>query len=116
MRLSQNGMRSDGRHQIPDTLTQHRRWIDSTLPTMSSVWNSVSPLVSQKDSLGELVARRANNQRVEDRGKSKCRVVIARIGDNVLYPKGTQTSAWYGVARIYAESPQQEASKYAIRA
>lgn len=106
MRLSQNGKRSDVWLQIPDTLTQHRRWIDSTLPTMSSPWNSVNPLVSQKDSLGELIARRVNDQRAEDRGKSKGRVVITRIGDNVLYPKGAQTSAWYGVARTYAESPQ----------
>jgi hypothetical protein len=98
MRLSQNGKRSDVWFQIPDTLTQHRRWINSTLPTMSSPWNSVSPLVSQKDRLGKPVARRVNNQRVKDRGKSKGRVVIARIGDDVLYPKGAQTSARYEVA------------------
>jgi hypothetical protein len=106
MRLSQNGMRSDVWLQIPDTLTQHRRWIDSTLPTMSSPWNSVNPLVSQKDSAGRPVARRVNDQRVKDRGESKRRVVIARIGDDVLYPKGAQTSAWYEMARTYAESPR----------
>jgi hypothetical protein len=41
---------------------------------------------------------------------------MARIGDNVLYPKGALTSAWCGVARSYAESPRQEASKYATGA
>ena len=40
---------------------------------------------------------------------------MARIGDNVLYPKGALTSVWYGMVRAYAESPQQEASKYEIR-
>lgn len=99
-------MRSDVWLQIPDTLTQHRRWIDSTLPTMSLSWNSVNALVSQKDSAGKPVVRRVNNQRVKDRGESKRRVVIIRIRDNVLYPKGAQTSAWYEVARTYAESPQ----------
>ncbi len=42
-------------------------------------------------------------------------VVMVRIGDNVLHPKGAPTSVWYGMARVYAESSQQEASKYEIR-
>jgi hypothetical protein len=33
------------------------------------------------------------------------------IGDNVLHPKGALTSVWCGMARAYAESPRQEASK-----
>ena len=33
----------------------------------------------------------------------------------MLYPKGALTSTWYGMVRAYAESPQQEASKYEIR-
>jgi len=37
------------------------------------------------------------------------------IGDNVLHPKGALTSVWCGLARAYAESPRQEASKYEIR-
>ena len=37
------------------------------------------------------------------------------IGDNVLYPKGALTFAWYGMVRAYAESLRQEASKYEIR-
>jgi hypothetical protein len=65
--------------------------------------------------LGKQAARRANRQRATDRGESKCRAVMARIGDNVLYPKGALTSVWYGMVRAYAESPQQEASKYEIR-
>src|SRR5882757_4349182 len=32
-----------------DTLMQNRRWKDSTLPTMSSSWNSVNPLSSHPD-------------------------------------------------------------------
>jgi hypothetical protein len=30
-------------------------------------------------------------------------------------PERGPTSAWCGMARVYAESPQQEASKHAIR-
>ena len=33
----------------------------------------------------------------------------------MLHPKGALTSAWCGVARMYAESSQQQASKHAIR-
>jgi hypothetical protein len=40
---------------------------------------------------------------------------MVRIGDNVLHPKGALTSAWCGMVRAYAESPQQEVSKYEIR-
>src|SRR6267154_4799213 len=56
---------------------------------------------------GKHVARRVNRQRAKDRGASKCRVLIIRIGDNVLYPKGALTSVWCGMARAYAESLQQ---------
>jgi hypothetical protein len=115
MRLGQNGRRSDVWLMCPDTLTQNRRWKDSTLPTMSSSWNSVNPLASRMDRSGNRVARHVNSQRAADRGESKCRVVITRIGDNVFHPKGALTSAWCGMARANAESPRQEASKYAIR-
>jgi hypothetical protein len=115
MRLGQNGERSDVWLICPDTLTQNRRWIDSTLPTMSSPWNSVNLLASRMDRSGNRVARHVNSQRAADRGESKCRIVITRIGDNVFYPKGALTSAWCGMARANAESPRQEASKYAIR-
>jgi hypothetical protein len=40
---------------------------------------------------------------------------MARIGDNVLHLKGALTSAWCGMAKAYAESPQKEASKNEIR-
>jgi hypothetical protein len=56
-----------------------------------------------------------NRQRARDHGASERRVVITRIGDNVLYPKGALTSVWCGMARAYAESPRLEASKYEIR-
>ena len=115
MRLGKNGKRSDVWFMCPDTLTWNRRWTDSTLPTMSSPWNSVNPLASRMDRSGKRVARRVNGQRARDRGESKCRVVIARIGDNVFHPKGALTSVWCGMARANAESPRQEASKYAIR-
>ena len=39
--------------------------------------------------VGKHVAKPVNRQRVEDRGESECRAVIVRIGDNVLYPKGS---------------------------
>jgi hypothetical protein len=116
MRLSQNGKRSDAWIDLPGTLTEHRRRTDSTLPIASSSWNSVSPMISWADRPGKRVARRVNGQRVKDRGESKCRAVIARIGDNVLHSKGALTSAWCGMARVYAESPRQEASKHEIRA
>jgi hypothetical protein len=115
MRLGQNGKRSDVWLMCPDTLTRNRRWKDSTHPTMSSLWNSVNPLASWMDRPGKRVARHVNSQRAADRGESKCRVVIIRIGDNVFHPKGALTSAWCGMARANAESPRQEASKYAIR-
>jgi hypothetical protein len=49
MRLSQNGRRSDVRFVYADTLMQNRRWKDSTLLTMSSLWNSVNPMSSSAD-------------------------------------------------------------------
>jgi hypothetical protein len=49
MRLSQNGERPDVRFVYTDTLTQNRRWKDSTLPAMSSSWNSVNPMSSSAD-------------------------------------------------------------------
>ena len=99
MRLSQNGPRTGClAHLLPDTLTQHRRWIDSTLPTMSSAWNSINPLTSWEDRRGKRVARHANGQRAADRGESKGRAVTARIGDNVLHSKEALTSAWCGMA------------------
>jgi hypothetical protein len=49
MRLGQNGKRSDVRFVYADTLMQNRRWKDSTLPTVSSSWNSVSPMSSAAD-------------------------------------------------------------------
>lgn len=99
MRLSQNGERSRRSGlSIPGSLTLHRRWRGSTRTAMSSSWNSVSPLISWVDRPGKRAARSPNGQRVEDRGESKGRAVIARIGDNVLHPKGAQTSAWYGMA------------------
>src|SRR6185312_17210261 len=65
---------------------------------------------------GLRAARRVMGQRAKDRGKSERWAVTARIGDDVLHPKGALTSAWCGRAKAYAESPQQEASKYATRA
>lgn len=98
MRLGQKGKRSDVRVCCPGTLMQHRRWTVSTLPVVSSLWNSVNPLVSWMDRPGNRVARRVKNQRAQDRGKSEGRAVIARIGDNVLHPKGALTSVWCGLA------------------
>jgi len=98
MRLGQKGERSDVRVCCPDTLMKHRRWTDSTLPVVSSPWNSVNPLVSWMDRPGKRVARRVKSQRAEDCGKSKGRGVITRIGDDMLHPKGALTSVWCGMA------------------
>ena len=99
MRLSQNGKRSRLSGLLsPDTLTQNRRWKGSTLSVMSPSWNSVNLLASWMIRPGKRAARALNDQRVKDRGESKCRAVTVRIGDNVLHPKGVLTSAWYGMA------------------
>ncbi len=49
MRLSQKGTRSDLPLSNRGTLTQHRRQIGSTHPTVSLPWNSVNPLSSRPD-------------------------------------------------------------------
>ena len=64
---------------------------------------------------GKYAAKRVNRQRAKDREASERRTVMVWIGDNVLYPKGALTFAWYGMVRAYAKSLRQEASKYEIR-
>ncbi len=48
-RLSQNGERLDVLFMFRDTLTQNRRQIGNTHPTVSSSWNSVNLLSSRPD-------------------------------------------------------------------
>jgi hypothetical protein len=105
MRLSQKGTRSDvllpiSRHtdRAPPVDRQHP-------PHCVIAVELGKPVDFRPDApVGKHAAKRVNSQQVKDRGESKCRTVTVRTGDNVLHPKGAQTSAWCGMARAYAES------------
>ena len=63
------------------------------------------PVVFRPDGpVGKHAVKRVKGQRVRDRGESKRRAVMVRIGDNVLYSKEALTSAKCEVARVHAES------------
>jgi hypothetical protein len=72
MRLSQKARGLDVWLEDPDTLTQFRRWLDNTLPTMSLSWNSVNPLASWQ---GRQVSvsqdtRTASGQRIAEKANA----------------------------------------------
>jgi hypothetical protein len=91
MRLGQNGKRSDVSLEYWDTLAQGPS-VERQHPPHSVIVVELGKPVDlrREGTVGKHAAKRVNRQRVWDRGESECRTVMARIGDNVLRPKGSR--------------------------